>query len=43
MPDGTPRKLTNIDKIKELGWRYNTELVEGIRKTYFDFLEKINK
>ena len=43
MPDGTPRKLTNIDKIKELGWRYNTELVEGIIKTYFDFLEKINK
>ena len=43
MPDGTPRKLTNIDKIKELGWCYNTELVEGIRKTYCDFLDKINK
>ena len=43
MPDGTPRKLTNIDKLKELGWCYNTELIEGIRKTYCDFLEKINK
>lgn len=38
-PDGTPRKLLNIDKIKNLGWNPKTSLDEGIRKTYSWYLE----
>ena len=30
MPDGTPRKLTSVDKLHELGWRHKIELCEGI-------------
>lgn len=37
-PDGTPRKLLDIGKLKNLGWSYQTELEEGIRLTYEDFL-----
>jgi len=32
-PDGTPRKLLNIDKLRNLGWQPKTGLREGIRKT----------
>ena len=38
-PDGTPRKLMDVSKMKELGWSYHTELQEGIEKTYAWFLE----
>jgi GDP-L-fucose synthase len=41
-PDGTPRKLMDVSKMKELGWQYSTELEVGIRKTYKWFLENIN-
>ena len=41
-PDGTPRKLMDVSKIKALGWKYSTELQEGIEKTYAWFLENIN-
>lgn len=37
-PDGTPRKLLNVDKLQSLGWHYTTELEAGIRLTYADFL-----
>lgn len=37
-PDGTPRKLLDVSKLTGLGWRYKTELEEGIRLTYEDFL-----
>ena len=37
-PDGTPRKLLDVSKLKRLGWQYRTELDEGIRLTYEDFL-----
>jgi GDP-L-fucose synthase len=40
-PDGTPRKLMDVSKMKELGWTYSTELEEGIQKTYDWFLENI--
>ena len=40
-PDGTPRKLMDVSKMKELGWEYSTELNEGIEKTYSWFLENI--
>ena len=38
-PNGTPRKLLNVEKAAGLGWRYRTELEDGIRKAYQDFLE----
>jgi GDP-L-fucose synthase len=40
-PDGTPRKLLDISKMRDLGWSYSTELTEGIEKTYQWFLENI--
>ena len=41
-PDGTPRKLMDVSKMKQMGWTYATELDEGISKTYKWFLENIN-
>lgn len=38
-PDGTPRKLMDISKMHELGWKHQIELKEGIEKTYAWFLE----
>jgi GDP-L-fucose synthase len=40
-PDGTPRKLMDVSKMKDIGWEYSTELQEGIEKTYTWFLENI--
>ena len=37
-PNGTPRKLLDVSKATSLGWTYSTELKEGIRKAYEDFL-----
>lgn len=37
-PDGTPRKLMDVSRINSLGWKYKTELEEGIKKTYDWFL-----
>lgn len=39
-PDGTPRKLLDVSRINSLGWRYKTELRDGIDKTYKWFLSK---
>ena len=33
-PNGTPRKVLNVDKIKALGWEPKITLKEGIRRTY---------
>lgn len=38
-PDGTPRKLMNIDRIKALGWTPRIGLEEGIRSAYDWFLK----
>lgn len=37
-PNGTPRKLLDVSKLKNLGWTYQTELKDGIRLAYDDFL-----
>ena len=37
-PNGTPRKLLDVSKATALGWSYSTELPEGIRLAYEDFL-----
>lgn len=42
-PDGTPRKLMDISKMHELGWKHQIDLQEGIEKTYAWFLENIEK
>lgn len=38
-PNGTPRKLLDVSKSAALGWQYQTELEEGIRLAYEDFLQ----
>nr|WP_064249262.1 GDP-L-fucose synthase [Rhizobium leguminosarum]OAP91011.1 GDP-fucose synthetase [Rhizobium leguminosarum] len=40
-PDGTPRKLMNVDRMKALGWQARTSLVDGIAKAYADFQSHI--
>jgi GDP-L-fucose synthase len=42
-PDGTPRKLMDITKMHELGWKHQVQLEEGIQKTYDWFLENIDR
>ena len=42
MPDGTPRKLTTVDKLHGLGWKHKTSLNEGIKLAYDWFLENYN-
>lgn len=37
-PNGTPRKLLDVSKATRLGWTYKTELADGIRLAYEDFL-----
>jgi len=39
-PDGTPRKLMDVSKLAALGWTYKTELEEGIKLAYHDFMVK---
>ncbi len=38
-PDGTPRKLMNVDKMKDAGWQASTSLEAGVKKTYNWFLQ----
>lgn len=39
MPDGTPRKLTTVDKLHSLGWSHKVSLNRGIKLAYTWFLE----
>lgn len=38
-PDGTPRKLLDVSRLEVTGWKYKTELREGIEKVYKWYLE----
>lgn len=40
-PDGTPRKLLDVSKIHDLGWRHTIGLREGIARTYEWFLKNV--
>ena len=40
-PNGTPRKLLDVSKAAKMGWTYKTELEDGIRLAYQDYLAKI--
>ncbi|HRN91029.1 MAG TPA: GDP-L-fucose synthase [Ferruginibacter sp.] len=42
-PDGTPRKLLDVDKIHKLGWESIIELEQGIQHTYADFKQQYGK
>lgn len=37
-PDGTPRKLMDVSRLHNMGWKHTTELKEGLERTYQDFL-----
>lgn len=40
-PDGTPRKLMDISKMHDLGWKHQVQLEEGIQKTYDWFVKNV--
>jgi GDP-L-fucose synthase len=40
-PDGTPRKLLDVQKINSLGWKHTTTLRNGLIKTYQSFLDEV--
>ena len=40
-PDGTPRKLMNVDKLTALGWRAQITLEDGVQSTYEWFLDNV--
>jgi GDP-L-fucose synthase len=42
-PDGTPRKLMDISKMHDLGWRHNVDLEQGIQMTYDWFVEHVDQ
>ncbi len=42
-PDGTPRKLMDVSKMKEMGWSAKVDLASGIEKTYEWFLKNQNQ
>jgi len=39
-PDGAPRKLMNVNRLKSLGWQYEVELEQGLVMAYEYFLNK---
>lgn len=42
-PDGTPRKLMDVSRLKALGWQYSITLEDGLRSTYEWFLQHQDK
>jgi len=41
-PDGTPRKLMDVERLTSMGWKAKIELAEGIENTYSWFLKNID-
>src|SRR6185295_15563467 len=41
-PDGSPRKLLDVSRLHDLGWRHRILLRDGVRSTYQWFLEHID-
>ncbi|MBP9123758.1 MAG: GDP-L-fucose synthase, partial [Ignavibacteriaceae bacterium] len=39
-PDGTPRKIMDVSRINNLGWKHKTSLEEGIKLTYNWYKER---
>jgi len=42
-PDGSPRKLMNVDRLRSLGWQYSVALEDGLKKAYGWFLDNQDK
>ena len=42
MPDGTPRKLLDINRLRTLGWSPSIALRDGIAETYAWFIDNID-
>lgn len=42
-PDGSPRKLMNVDRLESLGWKYSVDLEKGLDLAYFWFVENQDK
>lgn len=42
-PDGAPRKLMNVDRLKSLGWKYSVPLEAGLAKSYQWFIDNANE
>ena len=40
-PDGTPRKLMDITRLQQMGWRANIDLKQGLLNTYADYLKTL--
>jgi len=40
-PDGTPRKLINVSRLSNMGWKYTVNLREGLHRTYEWYLNTI--
>jgi GDP-L-fucose synthase len=38
--DGSPRKLINVSRLSNMGWKYNIDLKDGLKKTYNWYLSK---
>ncbi|MCR5595143.1 MAG: GDP-L-fucose synthase [Lachnospiraceae bacterium] len=43
MPDGTPRKLTDVTKLHDLGWTHKVDLEEGVALAYDWFKENVDQ
>lgn len=41
-PDGTPRKLMNVNKLHSLGWKHSINLKQGIAMVYDEYKNKVN-
>jgi GDP-L-fucose synthase len=41
-PDGTPRKLLDVTRLKEMGWSAGIDLEKGIRPAYEDYLARLD-
>jgi len=39
-PDGSPRKLIDVSRLSNMGWKYNINLYEGLKRTYYWYLNK---
>lgn len=40
-PDGTPRKLMDVSRLHNLGWKHRTDLAEGLKATYQEFVNTV--
>lgn len=43
MPDGTPRKLLDVSKLHEMGWKHKTNITQGLKETITSYLDGITE